>query len=151
MIIGMKRRTKRITIFILINFAVLAAVIFIAIYKKFSADTGADPLGMCVMHDVFHLYCPGCGGTRAVMLLARLDIVGALMSNPVVPYFAGLYLYLTIRAVPAIIRDADKIIYWNTALTWVSAGLPIAVFVIRNILLVFWGVDTIGDLGHYWS
>lgn len=147
----MKRKTKRITLFILVNLALLAAVIFIAIYKKFSADTGADPLGLCVMHDVLHLYCPGCGGTRAVMLLMRLDIAGALMSNPVLLYFAGLYMYLAVRAAISIMRDAERIIYWNNALTWITAGLPIAVFVIRNILLVFFGIDTIGDLGVYWS
>lgn len=151
MVTHMKRRTKRVTIFILVNLAFAAAVIFIAVYKKFSAETGADPLGMCVMHDFLHLYCPGCGGTRAVMLLVRGDVIGAMLSNPIVPCYAALYIFLAVYAAVAILRDRDRIIYWNTALTWIIAMLPIAVFIVRNVLLVVWGVDTIGDLGVYWS
>lgn len=148
---SMKRKTKRTAVFLLVNLALAAAVIFIAVYKKISAVSGADPLGMCVMHDFLHLYCPGCGGTRAVMLLVHGDVVGAMLSNPIVPCYAALYIFLSLYAAVAIIRDRDRVIYWNTAITWIVAMLPIAVFVIRNVMLVVWGVDTIGDLAAYWS
>jgi hypothetical protein len=146
----MKRKTKRLTLFIILNLALLAAVIVTGIYKKYSADTGNDPFGLCVLHDIFHLYCPGCGGTRAVMLLARFDIWGALMSNPIVPYFAALYAYLAVRAAVSILRDCDRIFYWSNALTWMTVLIPVTVFVLRNLLLVFFGIDTLGDLYAYW-
>jgi hypothetical protein len=36
----------------------------------------------CFFHQFTGLYCPGCGGTRAVILLSRGDILGALRMNP---------------------------------------------------------------------
>jgi hypothetical protein len=35
----------------------------------------------CFFHEWTHLYCPGCGGTRAAVLLARGDLLGALRMN----------------------------------------------------------------------
>ena len=39
--------------------------------------------GTCVFYDGTGLWCPGCGGLRAVNDLTHLDVAGALSSNAV--------------------------------------------------------------------
>jgi hypothetical protein len=50
----------------------------------------------CPLHALTGLYCPFCGGLRAVHDLAHLDIVGALARNPLVvvalPFALALWL-----------------------------------------------------------
>lgn len=38
------------------------------------------------------LYCPGCGGTRAVKSLLRGDIIRSFLYHPFVPYCATMYI-----------------------------------------------------------
>lgn len=45
----------------------------------------------CIFHTIFGLYCPGCGGTRAVLALLKGNILQSLWYHPVVVYSAGLY------------------------------------------------------------
>ena len=48
----------------------------------------------CFLNDVLHLYCPLCGGTRAVLALLRLDIPTAFCYNPGVFLLLPAVLYL---------------------------------------------------------
>lgn len=45
----------------------------------------------CIWYERFHIYCPGCGGTRAVKALLRGDILMSLWYHPLVPYGAVIY------------------------------------------------------------
>lgn len=45
----------------------------------------------CVMYNYFGLYCPGCGGTRALISLLHGRILRSLWYHPLVPYSAVLY------------------------------------------------------------
>lgn len=45
----------------------------------------------CVLYDNFGLYCPGCGGTRAVISLLHGHLLQSLWYHPLVPYAAVLY------------------------------------------------------------
>ncbi len=46
--------------------------------------------GSCVLLDTTGLWCPGCGGLRAVNDLTHLDVAGALSSNAVAVVIVGL-------------------------------------------------------------
>ncbi len=46
----------------------------------------------CLIYEKTGLWCPACGGTRAVLALLDGRIVPAFWWNPVVPY--GVFLYL---------------------------------------------------------
>lgn len=46
----------------------------------------------CSFKKMTGLYCPGCGGSRAVIALARFDIVNSFKKNAVVPVSIILYL-----------------------------------------------------------
>lgn len=45
----------------------------------------------CIFRRVTGMYCPGCGGTRAVVELLKGNILRSLWYHPVVVYTAGLY------------------------------------------------------------
>ncbi len=45
----------------------------------------------CVFHEVTGLYCPGCGGTRAVGALLQREVVLSFFYHPIVIYGAVIY------------------------------------------------------------
>lgn len=50
----------------------------------------------CLFHAVTGLYCPGCGGTRAVQVLFEGKFLLSFFYHPIVPYCAVLYLWFMI-------------------------------------------------------
>lgn len=52
------------------------------------AGTGksmAELVPPCLFHAMTGFYCPGCGGTRAVMALLRGDVLASFIWHPIVP------------------------------------------------------------------
>jgi hypothetical protein len=42
----------------------------------------------CAFARTFHMPCPGCGSTRAMLCLLHGDVAGALRMNPLAPLFS---------------------------------------------------------------
>lgn len=40
----------------------------------------------CLFYETFHLYCPGCGGTRALSVLLQGHFLESIKNHPVIPY-----------------------------------------------------------------
>lgn len=59
--------------------AVCSSFLVVLVLMLFMTD------GLCVWKGVFGLPCPGCGGTRAMFLLAKGNILGSLKLNPSAP------------------------------------------------------------------
>mgnify|MGYP001298604190 CR=1 FL=1 len=51
----------------------------------------------CVFKEMTGVYCPGCGGTRAVIELLRLHPVKSFCYHPAVLYFAAVYAVFMIK------------------------------------------------------
>jgi hypothetical protein len=88
---------------------------------------------ICPIAALTGLYCPGCGGTRAVYDLAHGDIGGALSMNPLVtlaiPLVAVLWTRWLLRGVGMPLRE------WRLSFRWPIA-LPVVVVaftVLRNL------------------
>lgn len=100
----------------------------------------------CIIRRIFHIYCPGCGGTRAVRALIRFDFGQSLYYNPTVIL---LFLYFLILIVTRII----EIIFPEKPKNYrvkIIAGEALIAFIIcyailRNYLLIFKGIDMLGD------
>ena len=60
----------------------ILAVVGIVAVKLLSA--AGLPLSICMFKYISGLPCLTCGGTRAAMRLARLDLAGAFLMNPLV-------------------------------------------------------------------
>ncbi len=95
----------------------------------------------CLLLRFTGLYCPGCGGTRALFALCNGRIVEALWYHPLVPYSFGLYLVFMIthtlerRKVPHI----KGILYRNVYL-YIAVGIIAFQFVLKNVLRIFFKI-----------
>ena len=110
-----------------------------------NALEAGEKLFECAFQKIFPLYCPGCGGSRSLYYLMRLDIIKSFLYYPALPIAVILIIDLYIRAIASFIRDDIshlKAFRLNSLLI-----IPIAIlltFVIRNVLL-YMGIDYIGD------
>ncbi len=105
----------------------------------------------CPVQRIFCLYCPGCGGTRAVKALLRGDLLTSVQSNPVVIWGVALCIWQYIRMVRGYLHR-DRACLRIPAWSWISLIVVIlGFFVVRNLLLVFAGYDYLGDNAAFWA
>lgn len=106
----------------------------------------------CFLHDVFRVYCPGCGGTRALEYLVKGHPVKSVMSNPTVVYTIYLFFHYNYIAWKSILtRDYEFYVFKSNAPALVLVAIILGNFVIRNILLCFFNIDYLGELLVYWN
>jgi hypothetical protein len=63
------------------GFSILLLILFAAYCGVMYAMTG----GLCAFRGLMGIPCPGCGGTRAILHLAKGDISGCIELNPSAP------------------------------------------------------------------
>jgi len=70
-----------------------------AVWAVLAHPIMAEPfLPKCLFHETTGLYCPGCGGTRAVLCLTEGRILDAFHNNALWPLAAALVAYLWLSA-----------------------------------------------------
>ena len=105
----------------------------------------------CNFKNWLHLYCPGCGGTRACISLMKFHFIDSICSNPIVIYFASCMLYYYIKIGYLLIKNHGKLVYiFNTTWLFVAIAVMIIFFITRNLFLVIKGYDYLGDIGNDW-
>ena len=99
----------------------------------------------CPLHDLFHLYCPLCGGSRAILSLLRFDFPGAFRVNPAVILSLPVVLFYYVRALVGYIRGGWFSFRIPRGWTIALLSLFAVFFLVRNVLLVAFGFDPAGD------
>lgn len=101
----------------------------------------------CSFKEQYGLYCPGCGGTRALDELLQFDFMESFLYNPLIILLIVYAIVVIISFMLFFISKEKlkhiKIIMISSILALIAIGL---VFVIRNCLLVYGGIDLLGDL-----
>jgi Protein of unknown function (DUF2752). len=96
----------------------------------------------CLFHLLTGLYCPGCGGTRAVIYLFQGQFAASFRYHPFVIYAAA--------AVAVILLDriAERFVHKRylqlkhyTMLTYAGFGIVALNCIIKNYYLVARGID----------
>ena len=82
----------------------------------------------CFLYKHFGIYCPGCGGTRMVKSLLKLDFYQAFRYNPLV--FILLCIYLIYLPLKLMIKKDLKIPNWFYMLLLI---IVITYGILRNI------------------
>lgn len=97
----------------------------------------------CLFHIITGLYCPGCGGTRAAILLLNGRIIESIYYNPLILYLAASLPLLALYFLYC--RKKKKAMaqwLWKAML---YAGMLIIVlnFCIKNYFLLFHQIDVL--------
>jgi hypothetical protein len=127
----------------------LIALLLFPLYRRI-AEFLTVIFTSCILHDRFHLYCPLCGGTRALDALLSFDITSAFSFNPCVVLLALAFVAWDLRALIRLLRG-EKSIYALPLWVWMTViALTVGYGVLRNVLLVSIGYDPLGDLVGFW-
>ncbi|MBR1413290.1 MAG: DUF2752 domain-containing protein [Bacilli bacterium] len=89
----------------------------------------------CPIHKITHLYCPGCGVTRMLFAILKLDFYQAFRYNPLLFIFLPFISICIIDYLVGFIRNKDTIIYKRiNNKIWFSLVIIFLLFgIIRNI------------------
>ena len=98
-------------------------------------------LSSCIFFNFLRMYCPGCGGTRAVRALCNGRVLHSLWYHPLVPYAVGLYLCFMIshtweRLKLPILRGMR----YRDIYAYIAIVILAIHFVLKNILLIFFKI-----------
>ena len=98
----------------------------------------------CFMDAFFHIYCLGCGGTRAFAALLRGDLLASVWYHPLVPYSTVMYLgYMGSHSLERLHVPKVKGWKFHSWYLYTALVLLIANFVIKNIARCVWDIHMI--------
>lgn len=135
--------------FLALHGAVIVGALLTPLYMQLTSWLGGI-FGDCLMHRFF-IYCPLCGGTRAVAALLRFDFVSAWNHNAFVVLLCAVILALDVWAWVRYFQKKEPLIIlprWS----WIAFCVAlVSYFILRNCLMIFFGIDPTGDLGFFWE
>jgi hypothetical protein len=101
----------------------------------------------CVFQELTGLYCPGCGGTRAVKALMKGNVITSFLYHPLVIYVV---LVAAVFAFSYIIYAKTKNpkfrLYFDNKYAYIGIGIIVVNFVIKNYYLMFEATDLLQTL-----
>lgn len=137
------------TKFIWVTAGGILLLTFLLVWKSIPAIQSLK--GPCFFHEVLHVYCPGCGGTRAVYELLDLKLWRSFIDHPLVPFTAAILLEYYIGEIITLIRHNGKRYYYlRVWFCYAALGIIIVNFILKNVLLIYFHIDLVGDLLKYW-
>lgn len=120
--------------------ALIIGVIFLRMTENHVMTVGTG----CLFQDVFHLYCPGCGGTRAIRAILRGHFLTAVYYHPAAVYGVGLYVvYFLSQTFMRLSRGRVQGMRFRAGYLYVMLVLIAVNFVVRNLLLVVFHMPTL--------
>lgn len=143
----MNQKNKKISCAVcLINVCLIVLAGMTVIYLKkrgITVEWLLSFLPSCVFHSMTGLYCPGCGGTRAVLELMKGHLLQSLWYHPIVLYVVILYIrYLLEHIVRWLSSGKYPIICGYRS--WYGYGAAVIIIVnliIKNFLLLVCGIQ----------
>lgn len=137
---SLSKKEERILYWAALILLLTAVLIFIA--EKVTGKHLYDFMPPCLFLSLTGLYCPGCGGTRAIRFLLQGQLIKSLLYHPLVPYTAvlgGWYLIShTVELVskgkyPVGMRYRDVYLYG-------ALGLVLINWTVKNLFILLCGI-----------
>lgn len=122
----------------------LAAAVVAAIFVWVNGDGWLVKYPECVFESLTGLYCPGCGGTRAVIALFRGRFVRSFLFHPAVPY--AFFVYIIFMGKMFLLKHFNigrehggRILVF----IYIGIGIVIVQWIVKLTLLIGWGIHVI--------
>ena len=119
-------------------------VIILIVYQLFSRWTNFHITKYeypCIFHWLTGYYCPGCGGTRAVIYLFHMQFIKSFQYHPIVIVtFAIGSCFLISQFMNKITKGKIKTFHFRISFLWIALGITLINFFIKNAFLYF-GMD----------
>ncbi|MBO5371552.1 MAG: DUF2752 domain-containing protein [Lachnospiraceae bacterium] len=128
---------------------VILAAVFV--YKRF-ADFFAHFYIPCLFYNITGLYCPGCGGTRAVLSLVQGEILLSFFYHPLVLYTIIVYLWFMIsHTIEKISRGRWLIgMQYRDGYLWIALLILIVNIAVKDIALTAFHTDILKLLDRWY-
>ena len=139
-----KKYFKRLIIIngIILTATVIYSLLFLLILKPAGVS-------MCFIKEALHIYCPGCGGTRALILLLTLHPLKSFFIYPPLTIGALILFELDLRMLLCAVRENEKYMQnYSYRRFYILALAIILNFLIKNFYLLVFEIDLIGDILH---
>ncbi|MBQ7796120.1 MAG: DUF2752 domain-containing protein [Lachnospiraceae bacterium] len=108
------------------------------------AITGKLP---CIFHEMTGLYCPGCGGTRAIKALFKGHPVISFFYHPLVLYCAVLAVVFAVSYLLYVKTKNPRFrLYLGNGYVYTGLGIVIFNFIVKNYFLLVKGMDILSML-----
>ena len=132
--------------FIIVNIAVGAAVL-VTLIVMLLQQLKVLPSFPCGLRQLLGIYCPGCGGTRAMIALFHGHFLRSLVCNPAIILGGLLILYYEMGVILTLVKKNGKRYFYHRKWPLYSYLVMVAVFaIIRDILLVGFEFDMLETL-----
>ena len=103
----------------------LSFIIYLYLNKRFSFYIP------CIFHKITHFYCPGCGITRMILSILKLDLYQAFRYNPLL--FIMMPFIITYEIIYYINWIQDKKITISKKIWYILLIITIIYTILRNI------------------
>ncbi|MCM1283127.1 MAG: DUF2752 domain-containing protein [Muribaculaceae bacterium] len=122
-------------VLLVITGGILAA----AYFGLFDRLGGLPP---CMIHRLTGLYCPGCGGTRAVTALLQGHLLKSLFYHPIVGYTAAVGgWFMVSQTIARVSRGRFAIgMHYRDIYLWIALALVVVNCIAKNLVLVLGGI-----------
>lgn len=131
-------------ILLILNISLLLFAVFYTLYFKGTQDTENEI--KCIAKNLFGIYCPGCGGSRSLYAFLSFDFITSFILYPPLIISAFVILDYDRRLIISLIKKDTKITENFKFYTFLIIPASIILwFIIRNILLLVFKIDTVGD------
>ncbi|MCC8167769.1 MAG: DUF2752 domain-containing protein [Clostridiales bacterium] len=99
----------------------------------------------CIFHFLTGYYCPGCGGTRAIIALVHGQLLKSFMYHPFVAYIAVLGGWFMIsQTIERISGYRIRIgLHYRNIYVWITLILIFGNWIIKNLVLFAAGIHLI--------
>lgn len=112
---------------------IISSIIVITIY--FFALNKINLQIQCPIYLVFHIYCPGCGLTRMIYSILKLEFYQAFRYNPLLFISLPIIIILAIDKYISWLKNKKTCLYDNISnKTWyIILAITLIYFVLRNL------------------